>query len=313
MPWPAPPAPSPASGVGGPATTGPGGEPARAYLRRFLEHCVSGKNAVTGATGTQLDFVSFHTKGAHYSRRRVYGRHRPVERECPSSASMLRDIRAGLETVAEFPALAGRPVFVDECDPAVGTIYGVHDNPNFIVTNTEHYPTFLCALVKRVLDLDEAFERRIAKITTWAFYLEGKRFFEGNRTLVTREDVEKPILNAFRMLARLGDVRLGVTSTHARDVLRPGPRQPRSMPSRPGAMTPSPCCAGTRPTSGGWRARSPSGSRSRPSRGAGRWSSATGASTRRTPTPTPSGCGSGDPRIPARPSWSGCVDVRGSS
>jgi xylan 1,4-beta-xylosidase len=208
--------------IGGPATTGPGSDPARAYLRRFLEHCVSGKNAVTGATGTRLDFVSFHTKGAHYSRRRVYGRHRPVERECPSSASMLRDIRAGLETVAEFPALAGRPVFVDECDPAVGTIYGVHDNPNFIVTNTEHYPTFLCALVKRVLDLDEAFERRIAKITTWAFYLEGKRFFEGNRALVTREDVEKPILNALRMLARLGDVRLGLTSTHARDVLAAG-------------------------------------------------------------------------------------------
>jgi xylan 1,4-beta-xylosidase len=205
--------------IGGPATTGPGDPSARDYLRRFLAHCVEGRNHVTGETGTRLDFVSFHTKGAHYSRRRVYNRQLPVERESPSSASMLHDIRAGLETLRDFPGLAACPVLVDECDPAVGTIYGVHDNPNFVVTNSEYYPTFLCALVRRILDLDAAFGDRIASITTWAFYMEGKRFFEGNRTLVTSEDVEKPILNGLRMLGRLGDTRLEVEASHRRDVL----------------------------------------------------------------------------------------------
>jgi xylan 1,4-beta-xylosidase len=133
---------------------------------------------------------------------------------------MLRDIKAGLETITAFPGLRHLPAFVDECDPAVGTIYGVHDNPNFIVTNTPHYPTFLCALVKRILDLDHAFGDRIALITTWAFYMEGKRFFEGNRTLVDNENIQKPILNGLRMLARLGQTRLGVTSSHGRDVLQ---------------------------------------------------------------------------------------------
>ncbi len=208
--------------IGGPATTGPGDPAAREYLRRFLEHCGSGRNAVTGGKGTRLDFVSFHTKGAHYSRRRIYNWQAPVERESPSSASMLRDIRAGLETVAAFPALGGRPVLVDECDPAVGTIYGVHDNPNFAVTNTEYYPTFLCALIRRVLDLDADFGDRIALVTTWAFYMEGKRFFEGNRTLVTNDNVEKPIVNGLRMLARLGETRLDVEASHRRDVLGPG-------------------------------------------------------------------------------------------
>ena len=206
--------------VGGPATSGPATDSARAFLARFLEHCVSGRNSVSGGTGTRLDFISFHTKGAHYSRRRVYNLHAPVERECPSSASMLRDIRAGLETLRGFPTLRDLPVFVDECDPAVGTIYGVHDNPNFIVTNTPHYPTFLCALVKRILDLDGQFGDRIALITTWAFYMEGKRFFEGNRTLVDNENIEKPILNGFRMLARLGQTRLRTRSSHGRDVLQ---------------------------------------------------------------------------------------------
>ena len=184
--------------IGGPATTGPADVAAREFLRRFLEHCVSGRNAATGGAGTRLDFVSFHTKGAYYAPRRIYNWQHPVERQHPSSAKMLGDIRSGLETVAAIPALDGRPVVVDECDPAVGTIYGVHDNPSFVVTNSEYYPTFLCALVKRVLDLDRGFGERVAFVTTWAFYMEGKRWFEGNRTLVTNENVEKPILNGTR-------------------------------------------------------------------------------------------------------------------
>ena len=209
--------------VGGPATSGPASESAREFLAGFLDHCTAGTNAVTGQRGTRLDFVSFHTKGAHYSQRRLYNLHAPVEREFPSSAAMMRDIQAGLETVARWREFCGLPIFVDECDPAVGTIYGVYDNPNFIVTNTEYYPNFLCALIKRILDMSERFNGRIALITSWAFYLEGKRFFEGNRTLVTNENIEKPILNALRMLSRMGHMRLRTTSTHSRDALGAAP------------------------------------------------------------------------------------------
>jgi xylan 1,4-beta-xylosidase len=205
--------------IGGPAMTRPGLEGARDFLARFLEHCTSGTNYVTGQHGTQLDFVSFHTKGAHYSQRRIYNPYLSIEHECPSSRVMMDDIRCGLETIARFPQLKHVPVFVDECDPAVGTIYGVHDNPNFIITNTPYYPNFVCALIKRILDLNARFENPVALMTTWAFYFEGKRFFEGNRTLVTNENIEKPILNAFRMLRKLGTTRVQVTSNQARDVL----------------------------------------------------------------------------------------------
>ncbi len=60
--------------------------------------------------------------------------------------------------------------------------------------------------------------------------MEGKRFFEGNRTLVTRGNVEKPILNGLRMLGRLGDTRLAVEASHRRDVLAPGGAEARSIP-----------------------------------------------------------------------------------
>ena len=207
----------PTARIGGPALARTGDPAAAEFLRRFLVHCVSGRNWATGGTGTRLDFVSFHTKGAHYRRRRIYNWQQPIERETPSTGRMIRDIRTGLETVAAFPELAGRPVLVDECDPAVGTIYGVHDNPNFVVTNTEYYPAFLCGMVRRVLDLDRAFGDRIAFLTSWAFYMEGKRFFEGNRTLVTNDNLEKPIMNGLRLLGRLADTRLGVESTGRRD------------------------------------------------------------------------------------------------
>src|SRR5262249_6474242 len=66
----------PGARIGGPATSGPARDSAREFLRRFLDHCVAGRNAATGAVGARLDFVSFHTKGAHYRRRRIYNPYR---------------------------------------------------------------------------------------------------------------------------------------------------------------------------------------------------------------------------------------------
>ena len=40
------------------------GGAAGSYLGDFLAHCASGTNYATGETGTPLDFISFHAKGA---------------------------------------------------------------------------------------------------------------------------------------------------------------------------------------------------------------------------------------------------------
>ncbi|MBV9881088.1 MAG: hypothetical protein JO180_11360, partial [Gemmatirosa sp.] len=50
----------PTARVGGPDVAGSGG----AFMQSFLEHALRGRNFATGATGTPLDFVSFHAKGA---------------------------------------------------------------------------------------------------------------------------------------------------------------------------------------------------------------------------------------------------------
>jgi xylan 1,4-beta-xylosidase len=53
----------------------------------------------------------------------------------------------------------------------------------------------------------------VHQATTWSFYFEGERFFEGTRSLFTAQGIQKPVLNAYRMLSRLGDTRLAVEST----------------------------------------------------------------------------------------------------
>ena len=85
----------------------------------------------------------------------------------------------------------------------MGTPYGVFDTPNFGVVNTTHYPTMVCALAAELLE-----HPTVERFTSWAFYMEGKRWFEGNRALVTNENVELPVLDGFRMLERLGDDRV---------------------------------------------------------------------------------------------------------
>lgn len=206
--------------IGGPGTTCPAVPKGGDFFKQFLAHCVSGKNHVTAEQGTRLDFISFHTKGAFYKQRRHYNLDLPIPNESPSSFMMMNDIQAGMQIINRFSNLKDLPVFIDECDPAVGTPYGVYDNPNFIYRNTEFYPTFIIALVRRILDLNQQFESKVKMITAWAFYYEGKRFFEGNRTLMDNENIEKPVLNAFRLLSHLGTIRLAVQSSHRRDVIQ---------------------------------------------------------------------------------------------
>ena len=195
--------------VGGPATTGDLRGNGNAFLRGFLAHCAR--------QGTPLDFVSFHTKGASFTPWRVYGplgAPAPV-RQSPSMLKMLRKVRAGLQAVAEYPQFRTLPCIVDECDASVPAHWGIYDNANFGYRNTAYYAVFQCKLMKKLLDLNDLSGAQAHQATTWSFYFEGERLFEGTRSLFTARQVEKPVLNAYRMLARLGDTRLGVESDRA--------------------------------------------------------------------------------------------------
>jgi xylan 1,4-beta-xylosidase len=197
----------PEARVGGPAVTG--GDQGAEFLRGFLAACAD--------RDIPLDFVSFHTKGAHFTPWRTYG---PIgapapERQSPSTAKMLREIDRALAVIEEFPQYTGLPAIVDECDASVPAHWGVYDNPNFAYRNTEYYPVFQVKLMKKVLDLNERHIAQVAEATTWSFSMEGERYFEGTRSFVTASGIEKPLMNGYRALAHLGDRRLAASSDAA--------------------------------------------------------------------------------------------------
>src|SRR5262249_38450415 len=185
------------------------------FLRGFLAH--------TLRTGAPLDFVSFHTKGGRFTPWRVYG---PLggpapSQQSPSSLKMLREVRAALDAVSAHPKFRDLPCIVDECDASVPAHWGVYDNANFAYRNTEYFPAFQCKLMKKLLDLDTRGGARVHQATTWSFYFEGERFFEGTRSLFTAQGIQKPVLNAYRMLSPLGPTCLAVESTGAGPPDRP--------------------------------------------------------------------------------------------
>lgn len=210
----------PRAKVGGPAVTGGGVD----FLRGFLAH--------TSAHGTPLDFVSFHTKGSAFTPWRVYG---PTggpapEQQNPSATKMLFEIRRMLRVMGEFEEYHALPAVVDECDAGVPAHFSVYDNANFAFQNTEYYPVFQVKLFKKILDLNDAETASVDQATSWSFYFEGERYFEGTRAFITAGGVEKPLLNAYRMMAQLGGRRLEARSSAAWPVSALDSAAGRSMP-----------------------------------------------------------------------------------
>jgi xylan 1,4-beta-xylosidase len=202
----------PQAHVGGPGTTSPANPRAGEFLRRFLEHCVSGVNAVTGEQGTRLDFLSFHTKGGGYRRDDA------AIKQTPTIATLLRHVDAGLAIAGSVPALAQREVVLTECDPDGMAAFGKRDNANLAFRNTEYYASYVASATCKLLDIGAGGPLRVDGMLTWAFQFENREYFEGLRTL-SSNGIDKPVLNVFRMLARLGGLRLALHSDAARDPL----------------------------------------------------------------------------------------------
>ncbi|MBO0810540.1 MAG: glycoside hydrolase [Microlunatus sp.] len=194
----------PSAKVGGPTVTSGGLQ----FLKGFLDH--------TSSRNEPLDFISYHTKGSRWPTRdyRPFSEP-PSEQLSPSSTKMLYDLREFNRLIASYQAYRDLPAIVDECDAGVPAHFGVYDNRNYRFQNTEYYPVFQVKLMKKILDLNAQEAVQVEQATSWSFYFEGERYFEGTRSFLTAGGVQKPLLNAYRMLALLGQDRLRSTSDAA--------------------------------------------------------------------------------------------------
>ncbi len=188
----------PTARVGGADTAGSGG----GFTRAFLEHCLRGTNFANGRTGTPLDFVSFHAKGAPSF---VDGHVRM------GISNHLRTIDDGFSIVASFPELRNIPIVIGESDPdGCAACQG----PQLGYRNTTMYSSYTAATLSRVFELAGKHQVNIEGVLTWAFEFENQPMFAGFRALAT-EGVDLPVLNVFRMFAKMRGRRLEVQSSTA--------------------------------------------------------------------------------------------------
>ncbi len=188
----------PTAKVGGPDTAGSGGR----FTREFFEHCLRGTNHATGETGTPLDFVSFHAKGAP-----TY-----VEDHVRMGiANQLRTIDDGFRIVASFPELKDKPIIIGESDPEG---CAACQGPQLAYRNGTMYSSYTAASFARKHDLAEKHQVNLEGALTWAFEFEDQPYFAGFRSLASN-GVEKPVLNVFRMFSKMTGQRLDAQSDHA--------------------------------------------------------------------------------------------------
>ena len=181
----------PSARVGGPATTGPSGAKAAAFLRQFLEHCDHGSNAVTGGTGAPLDFITYHAKG----RPTMVDGHVRM-----GIAKQADDVDQGYAIVRALPKFESVPIVLSESDPEGCAACPARVYPQNAYRNGALYASYTAAMMKNVFELADRRRTNIQGMLTWAFEFEDQPYFAGFRTLATN-GIDKPVLNFFRMAA----------------------------------------------------------------------------------------------------------------
>lgn len=195
----------PTAKIGGPHVTGPLGEKTQKFLRDFLEHCARGKNAATGKTGTPLDYIGFHAKGAP----RVVDGHVRM-----GISNQLKAISNGFQIVASFPEFRNTPIVIGESDPEGCAACSSRVYPQNGYRNGTMYSSYTAAQIARTYELADLHGVNLLGSVTWAFEFEDQPYFDGFRDLATN-GIDKPVLNVYRMLGQMGGERIAVESTGA--------------------------------------------------------------------------------------------------
>jgi xylan 1,4-beta-xylosidase len=189
----------PTAKMGGPEVTGG----AQGMLRSFLQHTSAGVNYATGKTGTPLDLITFHAKGAPTF---VDGRVRM------GVANQLRSIDNHFAVINEFPMYAKTPIVIGESDPEGCAACGVTHYPHNGYRNGTMFPTYTALQIARTYELADQRKVNLLGAVTWAFLFEDQPYFDGFRDLATN-GIGKPVLNTFRMLGQMSGNRVEAVSS----------------------------------------------------------------------------------------------------
>ncbi|KAJ7263562.1 family 39 glycoside hydrolase [Mycena haematopus] len=193
----------PSATVGGPEVAGGASGD---WLGLFLNHTLNGQNAATNATGSPIDFISFHAKGS------------PIVINATDSvpghlqmnmATALQNVNDAFSVVQSFGALNRLPVLIGEDDP---DSCAACISPDVNYRNGLIYPSYTAAAFTREIDLAVQYSVNLTGALTWAFEYDDHPYFDGFRVLSTNQ-IDKPILNIFRMFGMMQGTRIEANST----------------------------------------------------------------------------------------------------
>lgn len=193
----------PEARVGGPDSTGPASPRAAEFLGKFLEHCAHQRNYASGKTGSRLDFVSFHPKGAPTWQN---------DHVRMGISHQLASIEAGFKIVSSFPEWRETPIILGESDPEGCAACSAKANPQNSYRNGPLFACYTAEVLNSILEMISRERINFKGAVTWSFEFEGQPYFEGYRELATN-GIDKPVLNAFRMFGLLGDQRVKASSS----------------------------------------------------------------------------------------------------
>ncbi|MDI9871347.1 GH39 family glycosyl hydrolase [Flectobacillus roseus] len=197
----------PTAKIGGPEVTGPDWDKSATFLKTFLDHVTKGKNYVTGKTGSPIDFITYHAKGAP----KLVNGHVQM-----NMGTQLRDIDKGFEIVASYPTLKKLPIIIGESDPEGCAACSEDLHPQNAYRNGTMYSSYTAASFARKYQLAEARGVNLLGAVSWSFEFEDQAWFRGFRDLATN-GVDKPVLNVFRMFGMMEGNRVEVTQNLAYD------------------------------------------------------------------------------------------------
>ena len=190
----------PTAKVGGPDAASGGS----AFMRNFLDHCLNGTNYATGQKGTPMDFVAFHAKGqpslVEGNVRLAIGNH-------------LNNVNNGYRTIAAFPELKNTPIVIGESDPDTCAACRAIEYPANAYRNRPHFASYTAASYARKYDLADQHGLNLEGILAWTFQFDDQPYFAGLRALATN-GIDLPVMNAFRMFAKMSGDRIAVDSSH---------------------------------------------------------------------------------------------------
>lgn len=177
----------PEAKVGGPDVAGSG----EGFMDDFLAHVIANR--------TPTDFLSFHAKGA------------PVLVDGHIRMGLdvqLRTVDQGFAKIAAVPALRDKPIVIGENDPeGCAACSGAAVN----YRNGTVYASYTAASYPRLWELAARRHVNLEGALTWAFTFEDQPLFAGYRQLASN-GIDLPVLNVFRLFAKLGPVQLAASS-----------------------------------------------------------------------------------------------------